>query len=1170
MVSRASFKIRWATFYGFRYRATRHLFPRSSCLVLGVRGCVKSPTLDNIWPGHVLISGGNPHPISRFCRDELGPTTLLNTRASFTSHLYASLQNEGIRVYIDGCSLPRGDHISTSLRQAIEVEQSQISVIVFSANYAQSCWCVEELLLIMQCHRNIGQIVLPVFYDVDPSEVRHQTGEFGKGFQKLLEKFCNEGLGDHPPGLVWWLDGCVSRDNWKSFVTRGCPKRSWRTEICEAASLAGFVIPNSRNESEAIKSIVENVTHFLDKTHLFIANNPVGVETRVKEMIQMIGRDQDIQQSDDILLLGMWGMGGVGKTTIAKAIYNEISRNFEGRSFLANIREVWEQNVGQVGLQEQLLFDICKTKTSKIQSTEYGKIILKERLCHKRVLIVLDDVNTLDQLNALCGNRNWFGPGSRIIITTRDRHILRGNRVNQVYKMKHMDESESIELFSWHAFKQASPTNDFVEISRNVVEYSGGLPLALEVLGSYLFDREVREWLCVLEKLKRIPNDQVQKKLKISYDGLNDNTEKETFLDIACFFIGMDRNDVTLILNGCGLFSDIGISILVGRSLVTIDHQNRLRMHDLVRDMGREIIREKSPEEPEVRCRLWFEEDVIDILSDQSVRISYTSSIKGLALKLPKAKAKCFSTKAFKKMTKLRLLQLAGVKLDGDFEYLSKNLRWLSWNGFPLTHIPTNFCRENLVFIELENSNVQRMWKDPQMMGNLKILNLSHSHCLTHTPDFSYMPNLEKLVLKNCSRLSEVSPSIGHLNKSLLINLEDCISLCSLPRSIYRLKSLKTLVLSGCLKIDKLEEDLVQLESLTTLLADNTAITRVPFSIVRSKSIGYVSLCGYKGFSRDVFPSIIWSWMSPSNNLSSQFQASSLMSSLVALDVPSSSSHELSAFSNHLPRLRSLWVDCKSEDQLSLDAKIIVDTLYATVSKELESTATTSQVSNVSTSTLIQCCSQVNVSRSKHSFKSLLIQMGMNCQVTNILKEMILQNKDINGSGGYLFPGDSYPNWLTFHSEGSSVTFKVPQMEGRNLKSMMCIVYTSTSNNITSDGLKNVLVKNYTKTTIQLYKREALVSFEDEEGQRVVSSMEPGDKVEVLVIFENGFIVKKTSVYLVYDEPIDKKLELHHVPDLSGIACRGTENELSVKRFSIEEESTNDFNQNRRKKNRME
>ena len=173
----------------------------------------------------------------------------------------------------------------------------------------------------------------------------------------------------------------------------------------------------------------------LDKTYLFIANNSVGVESRVHNMIQLL----DIQQSNDVLLVGMWGMGGIGKTTIAKAIYNKIGCSFEGRSFLANIREVWEQNAGQVNLQKQLLFDICKETTTKIQNIESGNIILKDRLCRKRVLLVLDDVNTLDQLNALCGSRKWFGSGSRIIITTRDLHILRGNRVDQVYKMKEMD-----------------------------------------------------------------------------------------------------------------------------------------------------------------------------------------------------------------------------------------------------------------------------------------------------------------------------------------------------------------------------------------------------------------------------------------------------------------------------------------------------------------------------------------------------------------------------------------------------------------------------------------------------------------------------------------------------------------------------------------------------------
>ncbi|CAI8586600.1 unnamed protein product [Vicia faba] len=1078
-----------------------------------------------------------------------------DTRATFTSHLHDSLQNAGVHVFQDDHSLQRGANISASLIQAIE--GSRISVIVFSVNYAGSRWCLEELVKIMECHRTNAQIVLPVFYGVDPSEVRHQTGEFGKSFRLLLERILHEnGKGiDLNLGLSYTIN----------FFPQ-YPEFFQYPELRQAASLAGFVVLNSRNEHEAIKDIVKNVTRLLDKADLFIANNPVGVESRVQDMIQLL--QKDIKQSNDVLLLGMWGMGGVGKTTIARAIYNKIGHNFDGRSFLPNIREVWQENATQVNLQEKLLFDIFKEMTTKIQSIENGKIILMDRLRHKRVLIILDDVNTLDQLNALCGSHTWFGAGSRIIITTRDRHILRGNRVNQVYKMKHMEESESIELFSWHAFKQPSPTEDFAEISRNVVEYSGGLPLALEVLGSHLFDRGITEWHSVLGKLKRIPNDQVQKKLKISYDGLNDYTEKEIFLDIACFFIGMNRNDVMLVLNACGLFAEIGISILVERSLVTVDDKNQLGMHDLLRDMGREIVREKSPEELGARCRLWFHDDVLDVLSDQSG----TKATKGLSLKLPRANAKYFSTNAFKKMTQLKLLQLAGVKLDGDFEYLSSSLRWLSWNEFPLTHIPINLCRRNLVSIELESSNVNILWKDAQMMTYLKVLNLSHSHCLTHTPEFSYMPNLEKLVLEDCSRLSEISPSIEHLSKILLINLEDCISLCSLPRSIYKLKSLKTLILSGCIKIDKLEEDLEQMKSLTTLLANNTAITKVPFSVVRSKSIGYISLCGYEGLSCDVFPSIIWSWMSPTNNVKFPLQTVSPLSSLVALGVPSSSSHELSSFSNHLPKLRSLWVDSNSEYQLSLDAKIILDALYATVSKEFESTATTSQVLDMTTSTLIQRRSQMQVLGSKHFMNSLFIQMGMDCQVTNILKEKILQNMnmDVNGSGGCLFPGDSYPDWLTFHSEGSSVTFKVPQVEGRNLKTMMCIVYTTTLDNITTDGLKNLLVKNYTKATIQLYKREALVSLEDEERRRVVSSLEPGNKVEIVFVFENSLVVKKIAVYLIYDKPIGKIMDLCHLPDLNVVACCDDENECSVKRFSTREDPTDDFDQNRKKKNRVE
>jgi len=276
-------------------------------------------------------------------------------------------------------------------------------------------------------------------------------------------------------------------------------------------------------------------------------------------------------------------------------------------------------------------------------------------------------------------------------------------------------------------------------------------------------------------------------------------------------------------------------------------------------------------------------------------------------------------------------------------------------------------------------------------MEQLKILNLSHSHHLTQTPDFSYLPNLEKLVLKDCPRLSEVSQSIGHLKKVLLINLKDCISLCNLPRNIYTLKSLKTLILSGCLMIDKLEEDLEQMESLTTLIANNTGITKVPFSIVRSKSIGFISLCGYEGFSRDVIPSIIWSWMSPTNNLSSAFQTTDWMSSVVSSNATNSISHDISSNSNVLLKLQSLWLECGSEHQLSQDATRILNALNATSSMESESTATTSQVTDVKTSSLIECRGQVEDTATKKSMKSLLIHMGTSFLISNILKERILQ-----------------------------------------------------------------------------------------------------------------------------------------------------------------------------------
>ena len=325
--------------------------------------------------------------------------------------------------------------------------------------------------------------------------------------------------------------------------------------------------------------------------------------------------------SEEVRIVGIYGMSGIGKTTIAKAVYNMVCEGFEGCSFLSNIKDDSQQPNGLARKQEQLLCDILSWKKIKIDDTDRGVNLIKERLCCRRVLIVLDDLVESTQWRPLVGDRKWFGPGSRILVTTRDEHLLKELEVDERYKVEKLNRQESIQLLSWYAFKRPAPEKDYLELSNSLVEHAQGLPLALEILGSYLFKRSQTEWESFVEKLQKVPHHQIQKKLRISFDTLDDDLLKAMFLDIACFYIGMDKDYVMTILDGCGFFPKIGIEVLLERSLIAIDpHNQKLQMHDLLRDMGREIVREVSPSHLGYRSRLWFHQEVIDVLTKHMVK----------------------------------------------------------------------------------------------------------------------------------------------------------------------------------------------------------------------------------------------------------------------------------------------------------------------------------------------------------------------------------------------------------------------------------------------------------------------------------------------------------------------------------------------------------------------
>ncbi|GLJ22686.1 hypothetical protein SUGI_0427310 [Cryptomeria japonica] len=591
-------------------------------------------------------------------------------------------------------------------------------------------------------------------------------------------------------------------------------------------------------EAQLVKKVVNDIIKTLDRVPLEVAKYPVGLETVKKAVIQKLHLDS----AQTVIKVGIWGIGGIGKTTVAKAVYNEVYGSFNATSFVFNVR-----STSLTKLQGQILKDLVNYEKEP-PCVEEGKFLLRHRLRGIRILVILDDVDDRVQLDALAGL--WLSRGSRLIITSRDKHILNAAQISleYIFQISGLQKTEGLQLFCWHAFLRPSPIPSYEDLSKRIVEACKGHPLSLEVIGAFLYgkqnDTDIECWKETLDNIAI--NRDIFKTLKISYSGLSAE-EREIFLDVACFFIGEGTTNPILFWKSMYKNVHTTITNLSMKLLIKIDEKGVFDMHDLVRDMGR-IIAKKG------KTRQWQ-------MTQSSSLFDIVSNINKSGLHLYK------SYPGWRKMLctpSLRYLHLEHVQIEDNMESFHANLRWLRVDSCSIssTKHSSNLFKEANLAIKKKSTSVVRsksqlrilditdcssLEKFPDTIGNLtelQSLKLCRFQMLTCIPNT--IANLSQLLYLNltyCENLSYLPETIGNLSQLQYLNLTYCENLSHLPDTIGNLLQLQYLNLSRCLMLECLPNTIANLSQLLFLnLTYCEGLSYLPETIGSLSQLQYLNL----------------------------------------------------------------------------------------------------------------------------------------------------------------------------------------------------------------------------------------------------------------------------------------------------------------------------------------